>query len=90
MHQSYLRIIRVIALQILQMPGDGIHQRTVKVTTPRMHHHSRRLIDYHQVIVFIDHIQRDILRFDGRIVVWTVEHECDDISCTYLIITLDR
>ena len=55
-----------------------------------MHHHARRLIDDHQLIVFIDHVQGNILRFDGGIIMRPVEHQGDDIARAYLIITFDR
>ena len=51
-----------------------------------MHHHARRLVDHHQVFILIDHVERYVLRLDGRIVVRTVEHQRDDVSRAYLII----
>ena len=69
------------------MPGNGIDQRSTEVTTARMHHHACRFIDDHQVVIFIDHIQRDVLWFDRCIIVWTVKHQSNDIPRAYLIIT---
>ena len=90
MYESHLRIIGIVALQILQVPGDGVDECAVEVAASRMHHHPCRLIDDHQLVVLIDHLQRNILRFDGGIIMRTVEHQGDDIARTYLIITFNR
>ena len=90
MHQAYFWVIGVVRLQVFQMPGNGIDKCTVEIATPWMHHHSRWFVDYHQVIVFIDYFQGDVLRLDSRIVVRTVEHQCDNVSRAYLIITFNR
>ena len=55
-----------------------------------MDHHTCRLIDDHQIIVFIDHLKGDILWGDGRVVVRTVKHQGDDIARAHLIVTLHR
>ena len=90
MYESHLRVVRVVGFQIFQMPGNGIDECPVKVATSWMHHHTCRLIDDHQLVVLIDHLQRDILGLDGGIIVRTVEHQGDDIARAYLIITFYR
>ena len=90
MDEPHLGIIRIIALQIFQVPGNSVHQRTIEITAPRMYHHPRRFVDHHQIIVFIHHLKWDILGLDGCIIVRTVEHQGDDIARANLIITLYR
>ena len=86
MNQSNLRVVRIIARQITQMPGDGVNQRAVEVSTTRMHYHTSRFIDNHQIVVFITHIQWDILGFNSRIEMWAIQHQSDDIPRAHLIV----
>ena len=88
MHKSHLGIVRIVCRQIFQVPGNGIHQCTVEIATTGMHHQTCGFIDDHQVIVLINHIQRNFLRQDRCVIVWTVKHQCDDITWTNLIIAL--
>ena len=88
-HQSHFWIIRIITFQILKMPGYGIYQCTVKVSTTRMHNHTCRFIYNHQVIVFIYHLKWNILRLNSCIVVRTIKHQRYYIARAYLIITLN-
>ena len=86
-NQAHLWVIGVVTLQVFQVPGDGIYKCATEIATPGMNHHTCRLIDHHQVVIFIHHLQRDILWFDGGIIMRTIEHQCDHIARTYLIIT---
>ena len=54
-----------------------------------MYYHARRFVDDHQGIVFIDNIEWYFLRLDCRIVLWSVEHECDDIPRLNLVIAFN-
>ena len=49
-----------------------------------------RFIDNHECLVLIDDVERDSFGGDGRIVVWTVEHEADHITGAYLVVALHR
>ena len=86
MNQSYLWIVRIIARKITQMPGDGVNQRAMEVSTTRMHHHTSWLIDNHQIVVFITHIQWDILGFNSRIEMRAIQHQSDDIPRAHLVV----
>ena len=88
-YQSHTGIIRVIGRQVTQMPGDGIDQRSVEVTHAGMDNEAGGFVDNHQLVVLIDHIQRDVLGFDGGVIVRTVEHQRDNIAGTHLIVALD-
>ena len=90
MDESNLRVVRVVGGQILQVPGDGIDQRAVEIATTGMDYHACGLVDDHDFIVLIDHLEWDILWSDGRVVVRTVEHQGDDIARTHLVVTLHR
>ena len=90
MYQSHAGVVGIIAGQIAQMPGDGIDQRTMEVPHSRMHHQPGRLVDDHQLVILIDDIKWDILRLDGRIVVRTVQHQCNDITRAHLIVAFHR
>ena len=51
-----------------------------------MHHHARRLVDNHQRIVFVHHIEWNVFGLDGRVVVRSVEHQRNHIARPYLVI----
>ena len=72
------------------MPCYGVYQGAVKVAHSRVNHEACRLVDDHQLIVFVYHVQGDVLWLDGRIVVRAVEHQCHHIARAHLIITLNR
>ena len=72
------------------MPSNGIDEGAVEITAPRMHNHAGRLVDHHQLVILIDNLQRDILRFDGGVIMRAVEHQSNHIARAYLIITLYR
>ena len=89
-NQSYAGVVRVVAGQIAEVPGNGVNQCPMKIAHPWVNYQPCRFVDDHQLVVFVDHIKGNILRLDGRIVVRTVEHQSNDIACTHLIVTLDR
>ena len=62
-YQSHFRIINIKVRIVFQMPSHGIDQSAIEITAPRMHHHASRLVDNHQAVVFIHHIQGDIFCF---------------------------
>ena len=72
------------------MPRNGVDQRAVKVAHSRMYHQSCRFVDDHQLVVLINHVEGNILGFDGCIVVWPVEHQRDDIARAHLIVAFHR
>ena len=90
MYQTHAGIIGVVTGQIAQVPRNGVDQGTVEITHAWMYYQSCGFINHHQLVVFIDDIQWNILRFNSRIIVWTVKHQRDDIARTNLIVTLDR
>lgn len=49
------------------MGQQRIDQRFVRAARRRMHHHAGRFIDDDKVVIFINHIQRNILRLDAAI-----------------------
>ena len=89
-NQSYLRVVGVIRGDITQMPGNGINQCTVIVSTPRMNNQTGRFIDNHQVIVFVYNVQRDIFRDNVVLVARTIHHDSQHIKRFYLIAAFYR
>jgi hypothetical protein len=49
------------ARQILHPVQQRVHQRPRCVPRPRVHHHPRRLVHHHQVLVLVQHLQRQFL-----------------------------
>ena len=63
-----------------QIVSQGIHQRAVKIPVSRMHHHPGRLVHHQYVLVFIDDIQRNVLRDDIYAAAAIRHHEPDHIA----------
>ena len=61
----------------------------MEVAYTRMYHQPCRFVDHHELVVLIHHIQRDVLWFNGGIIVRTVEHQRDDVTRAHLIVALD-
>ena len=59
----------------------------MKVARTWMHHHTGFLVNHHQLVVFINHIDSDFFRFDTRFMPRTVEHQ---IIRAHLIVALYR
>jgi hypothetical protein len=47
--------------QIRIASQQGIDQGAIRVPLPRMHNESWRFVDHRQVVIFVYHLQRDIL-----------------------------
>lgn len=68
------------------MPRNGVHQRTVVVTTARMNDKSGRLVHHQQVIVLINNFQRNIFSFYRVFIERSVKHHDNLLERLYLII----
>ena len=88
-YQSYAGVVGVVRGEVAQMPGNGIDQRTMEISHTWVNHHTRRFVNYHQLVILIDYLQRNILGFYLRIVVGTIQHQCHHIVRTHLVIALD-
>ena len=44
------------------MPEQRVYQRSVRVSGGRVHHHPAGLVDHNEIRVFIDDVQRNLLR----------------------------
>ena len=55
-----------------------------------MHHHARRLVDDHQLVVLIHDVKRNVLRHDARVVLRLVEHQGDYVLGAHLVVALYR
>ena len=87
-YQSHLGVVGVEGLHVSQMPCHGIDERTVEVAGTGMYHEACRLVDHHQHIVLIDNIEWYVLRNDGVVVSWTVEHQRYHIARPDLVVAL--
>ena len=65
---------------LLRLGGEGIHQRAVKIPVTRMHHHPGWLVHHQYILVFIDDIQRNVLRDDIHAAAAIRHHEPDHIA----------
>ena len=90
MHQSHFRIVGIKFRHISQMPGYSLNQRTMEITSARMHYHTSLFIYDQQLVIFINHIDVNLLWFDAGLMSWTVHHQRDHIIRANLIITLYR
>ena len=75
---------------ILQVIRDGVEQGACVVTTTGMNDHPCRLINHHQIVIFIHHLNGDILRLDGKVDGLMVKQHLHDIQRFDLIIGFYR
>ena len=47
-----------------KMMKQGVDERVLALTGPRMNDQSRRFIDHDQIVVFVKNVERNRLRFD--------------------------
>ena len=88
-NQSDTRVVRVVRRQVTQVPGNGIHQRTMEISHTWMHHQPSGFIDDHELVVLIYHIKRNVFGLNSCIVVRTIHHERHHIAWANLVVTFD-
>ena len=89
-HQSDARVVRVVSRQTAQMPSDSVDQRAVEVAHTRVDHKSCGFIDHHQLVVFVNDVERNILGLYRGVVVRAVHHQRHHVARTNLIIAFHR
>ena len=62
----------------------------MEVACTRMNHHSSLLVDHHQLVVLIDHVDGYLLWLDGRLMARTIHHQGDLVTRAHLIVALHR
>ena len=88
--KSDVRVVRIIIGVIFHMPGKSIDQRAMIIPVSRMHHQSGRLVDDHQIGVFINDIKGNIFRNNFIFITRTVHHHRDDIQRLHFIAAFHR
>ena len=89
-HKPHMRVVGIVIGNIFHVPGDGIDERTVIIPVPGMYHQPRRLIDNHQVLVFIHYIQGNIFGDNLVFVTGTVHHHRYHVQRFHFVTALDR
>ena len=90
MNQAHLRVVGIKLRHISQMPRHSLNQGTMEVSGTRMYHHACLLVDDHELVVFIHHIDIDFLRLDTCLMTRTVEHQGNQVVRANLVVTLHR
>ena len=88
MHQSHLGVVGVVALQVAQMPCNGVDQRTGEVASTGMNHHASLLVHHHYVLVFVNYVDGQVLSHDACVVTGTVQHERHYVAGAHLVVAL--
>ena len=88
MNESHFGVVGVVALQVAQMPSDGVDERACEVAGSRMNHHARLLVYHHHLRVFVHYVERQIFCHDACVVARTVEHERHHIIWAHLVVAL--
>ena len=89
-NESHLRVVRVIALQVSQMPRHSVDERAMKVACAGMNHQSCGFVHHHQLRIFIDHVEGNVFCLNLRLMTWAVEHQRHHIARAHLIVALHR
>ena len=83
MHQhSHPLVGGVRALGYAKVMGKGVHQGAVEMPVAGMHAHAGRLVDYQEIVVLIDYVERYVLGQDFEAVPLIRHHETDDVIRT--------
>ena len=89
-NQSHLRVVWIVGRYVTQMPGNGIHQRAMIISAPRMYYQSCGLVDDHQIIILVNNVQRNIFGNNIVVVAWTVHHDGQHVERLYLVAAFYR
>ena len=84
-----MRVVGIVSGIVFHVPGDGVDQSAAVVSVSGVHYQSGGFVHHHEVVVFIDDIERDVFGYDLVLVAWAIHHEGDDIHRLYLVTTLD-
>ena len=87
-HQSGPHVPLLKQGQILQMPGQGIDECPAIIAVPRMHHEPGRLVQYDEVVVFIQDVERNILRNNFHLPLGIGHHEGNTVERLHLVARL--
>ena len=72
------------------MIKQGVDEGAVEVAVARMHHHPRRLVHHEHVVIFIDDVERNVLRDEIDAAAPVRHYETDYVSRTHEQIRLRR
>ena len=87
-NQAHGGVVGVISGKVPQMPSDGVDQRAAVVAASGVYHQACRLVDDHQLVVFINNVQGNVFGDDFPVALWTVKHKGDDITGLDLVVAL--
>ena len=88
--ESHGGVVRVVVRIVALVEGNGIDERSRVVPASRMHDQSGRFVDDHELVVFKDHVEGDVLGEDGVLIAWAVKEEGDDVARFHPIVALHR
>ncbi|MPM73395.1 hypothetical protein SDC9_120375 [bioreactor metagenome] len=70
---------------VLQVKCYRVNQCACVISVPGMHYHAGWFVDNHQVVVFINNIEGNILRENLQFPPRTIHHNSDDIQWFNLV-----
>ena len=85
-HQTHARVGHIIVGVIFEMPCESVDQRAVVVAVARVHTHAGRLVHHKQFGVFVNDVQRDVLRHDFVLIARAVHHHADDVTRMHAVV----
>ena len=89
-YQTDMRVISIVIGIIFHVPGYGIDKRTMVVSMSGMYNESGWFIHYHQKLVFIDNIKRNIFGNNFIFIARTIHHHRDNIERFHFVAALHR
>ena len=75
---------------LLKMPSQSVKQGAFEVAMAGVYHQSSLFVDHDDVVVFVNDIQRNLLRCDVDFPRGIAEHDGDDVVRLHLIVLLHR
>ena len=73
-----------------EIPCEGIDKGTGVIAMARVYHQARGLVDDHEVVVLVNYVERDWLRFYLYAPSLVRHHQGDDVEGFHLVVRLDH
>src|SRR5574344_2545705 len=90
MYQTHMWVVGIVVFIIFHVPSQCVDKCSVVIAMSRMNYHTSWLVHYHQRIVFVDNIERNIFGEDFVFVTRTIHHDGNNIEWLNFVAALHR
>lgn len=90
MDEAHAGVVGVVVGIIAQMPRKSVDESASKIAYSWMHDKPRRFVHDEKLVVFVNDVERNVLRLYGAIVARTIEEEGYNIERLYAVVAFLR